>query len=79
MARARFKGRVPAGGKAPFCADCGGADCFPWPNGVGGHDWLCGSCKWVRDNPDAPRAQHPPGLPSTWRARRGKPQKDSLF
>lgn len=41
--------------------------------------WLCGSCETLRNNPDAALRKHPEGLPSTWPARKGKPQKESLF
>jgi hypothetical protein len=67
--------------RKPFCHDCGAGS----PNVVslpgGGSIWLCGSCEVLRNDPEAAKVNHPPGLPATWpqRGRRGKPQKETLF
>ena len=74
---ARF-GRVPSGGKAPFCADCGSLEAHVVSRGEGSL-WLCGSCEYLRENPDAATMEHPQGLPRSWPKGRGKPQKESLF
>lgn len=72
------RGRVPPGGKAPFCADCGGADCHVVNRQGGGSIWLCGSCEFLRANPAAELRQNPAGLPINWPVRK-KNQKESLF
>jgi Zn-finger protein len=71
------RGRVPQGGKAPFCADCGGGDCHVCGDEHGGYVWLCGSCELLRSKPDAELSRYPSGLPSTWRAKRK--QSETLF
>lgn len=75
----KAKGRIPAGGKAPFCADCGSSDAHAVSQPGGGIIWLCGSCEVLRNDPQAARRSHPPGLPSNWPKGRGKPQKEQLF
>jgi hypothetical protein len=88
------RGRVPPGGKAPFCNDCGGADCHvvgyegvatvtdvdgkKVAQGQVYHVWLCGSCEFLRENPDAQLRATPPGLPASWPTRKRK-QKETLF
>jgi hypothetical protein len=77
-------GITPPGAKAPFCEDCGSLDCHvvervAGSHGEFGHLWLCGSCEYLRANPDAPKQTVRPGLPSTWPHGRGKPQKERLF
>lgn len=44
-----------------------------------GHAWLCASCEYLRDNPEAALAKNPPGLPSTWPNRSKAKQKERLF
>jgi hypothetical protein len=61
--------------KPPICQDCGASGPHPvsrqWFDSYGravvGHEWLCGSCEYLRKFPDAPRAVKPP------RDRRAKP------
>lgn len=72
-------GRIPPGGKAPFCADCKTTDCHVVTLDSGAIVWLCGSCEILRTDPEAARLTNPPGLPSTWPKGRGKPQKERLF
>ena len=90
-----MKGRVPPGGKAPFCHDCGSADCHvvgyegiatitdvngvKTPRGSIYNVWLCGSCEMLRANPEAKRMTHPPGLPGSWPSRAKVKQKEKLF
>jgi hypothetical protein len=64
--------------RKPFCHDCGRADCHVTGNDQVGFLWLCGDCEMIRQNPDAPKAAVPPGLPATWRVRK-RNQKETLF
>lgn len=59
--------------KPPHCKDCGiGGPVHPWPNDGGGHVWLCGSCAYKR--------QHPEATPMPPKSRAPKiPQKESLL
>jgi len=65
--------------RKPFCADCGSARCHVVSREGGAMIWLCGSCETLRNDPEAKRTEHPPGLPQTWPKGRGKPQKETLF
>jgi hypothetical protein len=47
------KGRAkPPNERLPKCCDCGEGDVFPYHVGHG-HIWLCGSCAYKREHPDA--------------------------
>lgn len=67
----------------PRCEDCGLTKCHPYQrkdveaDGIGtsyGYGWLCGDCKFKRENPDAPA---PPKMP--WERRPRALQKERLF
>lgn len=68
-------------GHPPKCAECGSlasvhvALIEPGDPGKG-HTWLCGSCEYLRENPDAKRGEAP-GLPINMRPKRK--QKETLF
>ena len=61
--------------KKAKCADCSSLVCFPWRRedlrDVELFVWLCGPCRYLRDNPDAARMR-------TNRKPR-KPQSETLF
>jgi hypothetical protein len=79
-------GRSNSGEKTPSCADCGTANCHlvtvrfaPFGSEDYYYKWLCGSCEFLREHPDAEKLTHPSGLPVNW-PRRGQPkQKETLF
>lgn len=62
-------------GRKARCEDCGSAACFPYRvAGRQGYVWLCGSCFFLLEHPDASRATP---LPRERRAKRL--QKETLF
>lgn len=59
----------------PECRDCSVKRAVhPWLTAYGGHVWLCGDCKLLRERPDAPRYVK---LPAERRAK-GR-QRERLF
>lgn len=40
--------------KPAHCVDCGSSGhTHPYSNGSGGYTWLCGSCRYKREHPEA--------------------------
>lgn len=66
----------------PRCSECGDSKPMAMlrpgatPDAIGGassHEWICGTCVYLRDHPDAPRAVKLP------RERVKRLQKETLF
>jgi hypothetical protein len=60
--------------RLPKCEVCGSRLCHVVEAGRGWHIWLCGSCEYRREHPDAPR---PALLP--WERRARPLQEERLF
>jgi hypothetical protein len=57
----------------PHCEKCGSAECHPYQTEIGAYEWLCGSCRYLRQHPNAERKQKLP------RERSVAKQRERLF